>query len=53
MRWTEQVRASPQPPTTWTATLTLTYLEPRAQAEFERNPLGIYVTNFQVSQENG
>lgn len=51
VRWTEQVRASPQPPTTWTATLTLAYLEPKAQAEFERNPLGIYVTNFQVSQE--
>jgi len=51
VRWTETVRGSPSPPVAWTGTLTLTYQEPKAQKEFERNPLGIYVTSFQLSQE--
>jgi type IV secretory pathway TrbF-like protein len=52
-RWTEQARnAAGAAPVAWTATLTLTYQEPRAQAELERNPLGIYVTSFQISQES-
>jgi type IV secretory pathway TrbF-like protein len=51
VRWTETVRGSPSPSVAWTGTLTLTYQEPKAQKEFERNPLGIYVTSFQLSQE--
>lgn len=51
VRWTEQARAAAQPPTAWTATLTLAYQEPKAQAQMERNPLGIFVTDFQLSQE--
>src|SRR4051794_21332608 len=51
VRWTEQVRGGAQGPAAWTATLTLAYQEPRAQAQFERNPLGIFVTDFQLSQE--
>lgn len=52
VRWTETLRgAGNRPPVPWTATLTLTYQEPGAQRELERNPLGIYVTSFQLSQE--
>ena len=50
VRWAEQPRGA-APPTAWTATLTVTYAEPRARAEFERNPVGLYVTNFQITQE--
>ena len=49
-RWTEQPRGA-APPTAWQATLTVTYAEPKARAEFERNPVGLYVTNFQITQE--
>ena len=49
-RWTEQPRGA-APPTAWHATLTVTYAEPKARAEFERNPVGLYVTNFQITQE--
>lgn len=53
VRWTETVRSTGSAPAVpWTGTLTLTYEEPKAQREFERNPLGIYVTDFQLSQES-
>lgn len=53
VRWTEQVRdAGAAKPVPWTGTITLAYKEPKARREFERNPLGLYVTSFQLSQED-
>ena len=50
VRWTETVRGSPSAGGV-DRHAPLTYQEPKAQREFERNPLGIYVTSFQLSQE--
>ncbi len=53
VRWTEQVRdGGLTKATPWTGTLTLAYEEPKVRREFERNPLGIYVIDFQLSQES-
>ena len=51
VRWTEHARTAPGArPVPYTATLTITYKAPSAQAEFDRNPLGFYVTDFQTTQ---
>jgi type IV secretory pathway TrbF-like protein len=53
VRWTERVRdGGLTKATPWTGTLTLAYEEPKVHREFERNPLGIYVVDFQLSQES-
>jgi type IV secretory pathway TrbF-like protein len=52
VRWTEQVRAAGHREQTWTATLVVAHQPPRARREFERNPLGLFVTNFQITQES-
>lgn len=51
VRWTEKVRSANAKPRTWTGTLTVAYQPPVARREFERNPLGLYVTNFQITEE--
>ena len=53
VRWTEQVRAAGHKELAWTATLVVAHQPPRARREFERNPLGLFVTNFQITQESG
>lgn len=51
VRWTERERASPGVrPTPYTGTVTITYKPPAAQAEFDRNPLGMFVTAFQTTE---
>jgi type IV secretory pathway TrbF-like protein len=52
VRWTEQVRAAGHQERAWTATLGVAHQPPRARREFERNPLGLFVTNFQITQES-
>jgi type IV secretory pathway TrbF-like protein len=49
VRWTEQARGA-APPTFWSATLTVVHVPPRVVSEYERNPLGLFVTNYQISQ---
>lgn len=51
VRWTERERSSPGTrPTPYTGTITVTYKPPAAQAEFDRNPLGMFVTAFQTTE---
>lgn len=51
VRWTEQPRSAPGArPVPYTGTITINYKPPSAQAEFDRNPIGMFVTNFQVTQ---
>lgn len=51
VRWTERERSSPGARTTpYTGTITITYKPPAAQAEFDRNPLGMFVTAFQTTE---
>ena len=52
VRWTEQVRAAGHREQAWTATLVVAHQPPRARREFERNPLGLFVTTFQITQES-
>ena len=49
VRWTEQPRGA-APPTFWSATLTVVHVPPRTTGEYERNPLGLFVTNYQITQ---
>jgi type IV secretory pathway TrbF-like protein len=49
VRWAEQPRGA-APAATWSATLTVVHVPPRVVAEYERNPLGLFVTNFQITQ---
>jgi type IV secretory pathway TrbF-like protein len=50
VRWTEQPRG-PAPPSSWTATITVAHVPPRVVTEYERNPLGLFVTSYQLTQE--
>jgi type IV secretory pathway TrbF-like protein len=52
VRWRETVRNAGAKPTVWIATLKITYIEPKVRLEFERNLLGLYVTEFQFTQES-
>jgi type IV secretory pathway TrbF-like protein len=49
VRWSEQPRGA-APPTSWSATLTVVHVPPRTTGEYERNPLGLFVTNYQITQ---
>jgi type IV secretory pathway TrbF-like protein len=49
VRWTEQARGA-APPTSWSATLTVVHVPPRVVTDYERNPLGLFVTNYQITQ---
>ena len=40
----------PRSPTSWSATLTVVHVPPRVVTDYERNPLGLFVTNYQISQ---
>lgn len=51
VRWTERERSAPGArPTPYTGTIAITYKPPLAQAEFDRNPIGMYVTSFQTTE---
>jgi type IV secretory pathway TrbF-like protein len=50
VRWTERVRGTNAKPVAWSAPLVLAYKEPTTTAEFGRNPVGIYVVDFQNIQ---
>jgi len=52
VRWTEQVRAAGMAVAAWTATMTIAHQPPQVRREFERNPLGLFVHNFQITQES-
>ena len=52
VRWTEQVRAAGMAAAAWTATMTIAHQPPQVRREFERNPLGLFVHNFQITQES-
>jgi len=49
VRWTEQARGA-APPTYWSATLAVAHVPPRVVTDYERNPLGLFVTNYQITQ---
>lgn len=49
VRWTEQPRGA-APATSWAATITVAHVPPRVVTEYERNPLGLFVTSYQLTQ---
>lgn len=52
VRWREQVRKAGVEPVVWIATLKIIYVEPKVKGEFERNLLGLYASEFQITRES-
>lgn len=51
VRWVERVEESGAKSTTWTATLKIASVPPDSKLIFERNPLGLYTIEFQITRE--
>ena len=50
VRWQEELQAGGAKPSTWTASMRIVHVEPKARREFEANPLGLFVAEFQITQ---